>query len=403
MTAPLDGLRVLDLSRVLAGPWCTQLLADLGAEVIKVERPGRGDDTRQWGPHWLANADGSAGSESSYYLSANRNKSSVTVDLSSAAGQDIVTDLARSSDVLVENFKVGGLVDKGLDYETLSAINPRLVYASITGFGQSGPRASDPGYDYLAQALSGFMSVTGDPEGSPVRAGVAVSDLSTGMYTTVAILAALLRRGVSGVGQYIDVALLDTQTAMLANQASSFLVGGVAPGRSGDSHPSLAPYQMFNAADGTFIIACGNDAQFVTLCTVIGRAELAEDERFVQNPGRVKHRLELVDELNAALRLQDRAHWLDALPKAGVPAGSVNTIADAFAEPQLQHRGARIDLPHPTAGTAPGVANPIKFSESPVEYRSAPPLLGQHTDEVLANVLGFDADRIAALRADNVI
>lgn len=403
MTAPLDGLRVLDLSRVLAGPWCTQLLADLGADVIKVERPGRGDDTRQWGPHWLANADGSAGTESSYYLSANRNKRSVTIDLSSAAGQEIVTDLARTSDVLVENFKVGGLVDKGLDYQTLSEINPRLVYASITGFGQSGPRASDPGYDYLAQALSGFMSVTGDPEGPPVRAGVAVSDLSTGMYTTVAVLAALLRRGISGVGQHIDVALLDTQTAMLANQASSFLVGGVAPGRSGDSHPSLAPYQMFEAADETFIIACGNDSQFRTLCTVVGRPELADDERFAKNPGRVANRLLLADELNSALRLQNRAHWLEALPKAGVPAGSVNSIADAFDEPQLQHRGVRLDLPHATAGTAPGVANPIKFSESPVEYRTGPPLLGQHTDEVLAEVLGLDEERIASLKADGTI
>lgn len=403
MTAPLEGLRVLDLSRVLAGPWCTQLLADLGAEVIKIERPGRGDDTRQWGPHWLPNADGSEGTESSYYLSANRNKSSVTVDLSSAEGQAIVTDLARTSDVLVENFKVGGLVDKGLDYETLRGVNPRLVYASITGFGQSGPRAFDPGYDYLAQALSGFMSVTGSPDGPPVRAGVAVSDLSTGMYTTVAILAALLRRGISGVGQHIDVALLDTQTAMLANQASSFLVGGVAPGRSGDSHPSLAPYQMFEAADDTFIIACGNDGQFRTLCAVVGRPELADDERFARNPGRVANRPQLADELNAALRTKERAHWLEALPKAGVPAGSVNSVADAFDEPQLQHRGVRIDLPHPTAGSAPGVANPIKFSESPVEYRSAPPTLGQHTDEVLANVLGFDEDRLAALRADQVI
>jgi len=403
VTAPLDGLRVLDLSRVLAGPWCTQLLADLGAEVIKIERPGRGDDTRQWGPHWLPNADGSAGTESSYYLSANRNKSSVTVDLSSKAGQKIVTDLARSSDVLVENFKVGGLIDKGLDYDTVREVNPRLVYASITGFGQSGPRASDPGYDYLAQALSGFMSVTGSPDGPPVRAGVAVSDLSTGMYTTVAVLAALLRRGISGVGQHIDVALLDTQTAMLANQASSFLIGGVSPGRSGDSHPSLAPYQMFDASDGTFIVACGNDAQFATLCSVVGRPDLADDERFSRNPGRVANRRQLADELNAALCTRDRAHWLDVLPKAGVPAGSVNTIADAFDEPQLQHRGVRIDLPHPTAGTVPGVANPIKFSESPVEYRSAPPLLGQHTDDVLANVLGFDADRIASLRADGVI
>lgn len=403
MTAPLDGLRILDLSRVLAGPWCTQLLADLGADVIKVERPGRGDDTRQWGPHWLANADGTPGTESSYYLSANRNKRSVTVDLSDPAGQALITDLARNSDVFVENFKVGGLVDKGLDYETLRAVNPRLIYASVTGFGQDGPRASDPGYDYLAQALSGFMSVTGDADGPPVRAGVAVSDLSTGMYTTVAILAALLRRSVSGVGQYIDVALLDTQTAMLANQASSFLVGGVAPGRSGDWHPSLAPYQMFEAADGTFIIACGNDAQFRTLCATIGRPELADDERFAVNPARVRHRGELADALNEALRQRDRAHWLAVLPEAGVPAGSVNTIADAFAEPQLLHRGVRVDLPHPTAGSAPGVANPIKFSESPVEYRSAPPLLGQHTDEVLGSVLGLSEQEIEALRRDKVI
>ncbi len=402
MTAALAGLRVLDLSRVLAGPWCTQLLADLGADVIKIERPGKGDDTRQWGPHWLANEDGTPGTESSYYLATNRNKRSVTVDLASEQGQAIVTDLARHSDVLVENFKVGGLVGKGLDYETLRAINPRLVYASITGFGQDGPRASEPGYDYLAQALSGFMSVTGFADGPPTKAGVAVSDLSTGMYTTVAVLAALLRRAVSGEGQHIDVALLDSQTAMLANQATSFLVGGVAPQRSGDWHPSLAPYQTFDAADATFIIACGNDAQFRTLCAVIGRPELADDARFADNPSRVKHRPELVGELTSALRRHTRAHWLIELPKAGVPAGSVNTVAEAFDEPQLRHRGVRLDLPHPTAGTAPGVANPIKFSESPVEYRSAPPLLGQHTDEVLAEVLGFDAARLEQLRLDGV-
>jgi crotonobetainyl-CoA:carnitine CoA-transferase CaiB-like acyl-CoA transferase len=403
VTAPLAGLRVLDLSRVLAGPWCTQLLADLGADVIKIERPGKGDDTRQWGPHWLANADGTPGTESSYYLATNRNKRSVTVDLSSDQGQAIVTDLARQSDVLVENFKVGGLMTMGLDYPTLRAINPRLVYASITGFGQDGPRASQPGYDYLAQALSGFMSVTGFADGPPTKAGVAVSDLSTGMYTTVAVLAALLRRAVSGEGQHIDVALLDSQTAMLANQATSFLVGGVSPQRSGDWHPSLAPYQTFDAADATFIIACGNDSQFRTLCSVIGRPELADDERFADNPSRVKHRPELVGELTSALRMHTRAHWLTALPKAGVPAGSVNTVAEAFDEPQLQHRGVRLDLPHPTAGTAPGVANPIKFSESPVEYRSAPPLLGQHTDDVLAEVLGFDSAQLEQLRIDGVI
>ncbi len=403
MTGALSGVRVLDLSRVLAGPWCTQLLADLGADVIKVERPGLGDDTRHWGPHWLANADGSEGTESSYYLAANRNKRSITVDLGSDSGRRIIVDLARQSDVLVENFKVGALAAKGLDFETLQQVNPRLIYASITGFGQDGPRASEPGYDYLAQALSGFMSVTGSPDGPPTRAGVAVSDLSTGMYAAVGVLAALLRRSVSGVGQYIDVALLDSQTAMLANQATSFLVGGVSPERSGEWHPSLAPYQTFDAADGSFIIACGNDGQFRTLCSVIGRPDLADDPRFSANPGRVKHRPELVGVLTEALRTRTRAHWLAELPRAGVPAGSVNTIEEAFDEPQLLHRGARIDLPHPTAGSAPGVANPLRLSESPVDYRLAPPLLGQHTLEVLTEVLGMDDDTIDELRINGVI
>jgi len=351
----------------------------------------------------LANADGSPGSESSYYLAANRNKRSVTVDIGAAEGQEIVADLAATSDVLVENFKVGGLVSKGLDYDSLRVRNPRLVYASITGFGQSGPRASEPGYDYLAQALSGLMSVTGDPDGPPVRAGVAVSDLSTGMYCTVAVLAGLLRRAVSGEGQHIDVALLDTQTAMLANQATSFLVSGISPQRSGPWHPSLAPYQSFDAADGSFIIACGNNAQFKTLCELIGNAALADDPRFGENPARVKYRAELVGELTTLLRARPRSHWLEVLPAAGVPAGSVNTVAEAFAEPQLLHRGVRVDLAHPTAGTVPGVANPIRLSESPVQYRSAPPLLGQHTDEVLAERLELDYARLGQLRSDGVI
>lgn len=407
MTGALEGVRVLDLSRVLAGPWCTQLLADLGADVIKVERPGVGDDTRQWGPHWLPNEDGTPGTESSYYLAANRGKRSITVDLSSAEGRQIVRDLATTSDVLVENFKVGGLAAMGLDYASLRPLNPRLVYASITGFGQDGPRASQPGYDYLAQALSGFMSVTGpadgEPGAGPTRAGVAVSDLSTGMYATVAVLAALLRRGVSGEGQYIDVALLDSQTAMLANQALSFLVGGVAPKRSGVWHPSLAPYQTFDAADGTFIIAVGNNGQFATLCAAIDRPELAADERFATNPARVANRVELVDLLNDRLATKPKQHWLAELPAVGVPAAAVNDVAEVFEEPQIKHRGVRIDLPHATAGTAPGVANPIKFSESPIEYREAPPLLGQHTDEVLAELLGYDADRIAELRASGAV
>ncbi len=407
MPGALDGVRVLDLSRVLAGPWCTQLLADLGADVIKVERPGVGDDTRQWGPHWLPDADGSPGTESSYYLAANRGKRSITADLSHPEGRAIVRTLALQSDVLVENFKVGGLAAKGLADADLRPDNPGLVYVSITGFGQTGPRAGEPGYDYLAQALSGFMSVTGpadgEPGAGPTRAGVAVSDLSTGMYATVAVLAALLRRSVSGVGQYIDLALLDAQTAMLANQATSFLVGGVSPTRTGVWHPSLAPYQTFDGSDGTFIVAVGNDAQFRTLCGVIGQPELAVDPRFATNPDRVRRRAELASLLQEAFSARPVSHWLEWLPAAGVPAARVNSVAEAFAEPQLQHREARIDLEHPTAGTAPGVANPIKFSESPIEYRGAPPLLGQHTDEVLTNVLGFDADRIADLREAGAI
>ncbi len=403
MTGALDGIRVLDLSRVLAGPWCGQLLADLGAEVVKVERPGVGDDTRQWGPHWLRNADGSPGTESSYYLAANRGKQSITIDLGSSEGQNIVRGLAADSDVVLENFKVGDLARKGLGYEDLKVLNSGLIYASITGFGQTGPRAAEPGYDYLAQALSGVMSVTGSADGPPTRAGIAISDLSTGMYATVAVLAALFRRSVTGRGQYIDVALLDSQTAMLANQATSFLIGGVAPGRTGEWHPSLVPYQSFDASDGSFIIAVGNDRQFATLCQTINRPDLIDDERFVINAARVAHRELLVAELNAALVQKPKQHWLTVLPAAGVPSASVNTVADVFDEPQLQHRGGRIDLPHTTAGTAPGVANPIKMSETPIEYRNAPPLLGEHTDEVLLKRLGYDAARIEALRADGII
>jgi crotonobetainyl-CoA:carnitine CoA-transferase CaiB-like acyl-CoA transferase len=304
---------------------------------------------------------------------------------------------------VIENFKVGDLARRGLGYEDLRAINPGLVYASITGFGQTGPRASEPGYDYLAQALSGFMSVTGSPDGEPTRAGVAVSDLSTGMYATVAILAALFRRSVTGEGQYIDVALLDSQTAMLANQATSFLVSGVAPERTGDWHPSLAPYQIFDAADGPFIIAVGNDSQFAVLCDVIGRNDLIADERFVDNRARVANRATLAERIQQQVGARPKEHWLGVLPARGVPSAAVNTVAEVFDEPQLRHRGGRIDLPHPTAGTAPGVANPIKFSATPIEYRNGPPLLGQHTDEVLAERLGLDDDEIARLHADGTV
>jgi len=407
MTKPLDGIRVLDLSRILAGPWSAQLLADLGADVIKVERPGTGDDTRQWGPPFLMDADGNETGESSYYLAANRGKRSITLNLASEEGRNIVRQLAASSDVLVENFKVGDLASKGLGYDDLRKDNPGLIYLSITGFGQNGPRASQPGYDYLAQSMGGLMSITGradDEDGAgPMRTGVAVADLSTAMYGTVGVLSAIIHRSNTGVGQHIDMALLDTQVTMLANQALYYLVGGTPPARSGGWHPSLAPYQPFASADEPFIVACGNDGQFVTLCTFIGRAELATDPRFVTNPDRNAHRQELAAELEAEFVKQPRAYWLDELPKQGVPCSAVNSIADVFEEPQVIARNMRIEVPNAAAGTAPGVANPIKFSETPLDYPVGPPTLGEHTDEVLSERLDLDADAIADLRARNVV
>ncbi len=404
---PLARVRVLDLSRILAGPWCTQLLGDLGAEVIKIERPGTGDDTRQWGPPWLQDTNGQPTAESSYYLSANRGKKSVTVDIGSDEGRQIILDLAAVSDVVVENFKVGTMAAKGLGFDDLRAVNPGIVMASVTGFGQTGPMAHQPGYDYLAQALSGFMSVTGpadgEPGAGPTRAGVAVADLATGMYTTVGVLGALIHRGATGQGQHIDVALLDSQTAMLANTALWYLVGGVTPGRTGTWHASLAPYQVFEAADGPFIIACGNDGQFRNLCEALDRHEMANDPRFLTNPDRNQNRAILAAELQIELIKSSKAHWISTLTSAGVPATSVNTIEEAFAEPQIQHRKMRIDLPHASAGSAPGVANPIKYSETPLSYTTAPPLLGQHTTEVLSETLGLDASQIEELRRSGSI
>lgn len=407
MTRPLEGIRVLDLSRILAGPWCAQLLADLGADVIKVERPGRGDDTRSWGPPFVRHDDGSPTTESSYYLAANRGKRSLTLDISSPAGREIVEDLARHSDVLIENFKVGDLTSKGLGYEQLRELNPGLIYVSITGFGQTGPRASQPGYDYLAQALGGLMSITGRADGEegagPMRAGIAVADLSTAMYSAVGILSALIHRGATGIGQYIDMALLDCQVTMLANQALYHLVGGEPPGRSGAWHPSLAPYQPFDASDAPFIIACGNDSQFTSLCNFVGLPELPTDDRFSTNPARNVHRVELAELLQSELGKQPRSHWLQELPKQGVPSASVNSIADVFDEPQVVARNMQIEVSNAAVGTVPGVANPIKFSETPIEYPAGPPTLGEHTDNVLRDVLGFDDDGIARLRADGVI
>ena len=394
----LAGVRVLDLTRVLAGPWCTQVLADLGADVIKVERPGNGDDTRGWGPPFLRDADGNDTTESAYYLCANRNKRSITVDIATGEGQAVIRRLAMESDVLVENFKVGDMARYRLDAATLHAANPRLVYCSITGFGQDGPYAQRAGYDFAVQGLGGLMSITGAADGEPQKVGVAVADLFTGMYATVAILAALRHRDATGEGQVIDMALLDAQVAMLANLGSHYLVGGDMPPRQGNAHANIVPYQVFAVADGHIIVAVGNDRQFARLCQLLGESALADDERFATNAGRVRHRDVLVPMLQSAFVSRDRQTWLTVLEAAGIPSGPVNDIADVFADPQVRARGMVEHVAHPEAGTVPLVASPLKLSATPVDLRHAPPLLGQHTDGVLREA-GYDDAEIAALRA----
>ena len=409
--AALAGVRVLDLSRVLAGPWCTQTLADLGADVIKVERPPSaghpgGDDTRGWGPPYLKDAQGQDTSEAAYYLGANRNKRSVTIDLAQPAGQALVRQLAVRSDVLVENFKVGDMARYGLDAKALCAANPRLVYCSITGFGQTGPYRERAGYDYAVQGLGGLMSVTGErddlPGGGPQKVGVAVADLFTGMYATVAILAALRHRDATGQGQVVDMALLDTQVAMLANLGANYLVSGRAPQRMGNAHQNIVPYQVFEVADGHVILAVGNDAQFARFCSVAGCADLALDPRFTTNRLRVQHRAELVPLLAARLRLRPRADWLAALEAATVPCGAINDLDEVFADPQVQARGMQQAMPHPLSERLSLVASPMKLSATPVQLRRPPPLLGQHTEEVLGE-LGITAAERQALRALGVI
>lgn len=403
----LSGIRVLDLSRILAGPWATQLLADLGAEVIKIERPGSGDDTRRWGPPYLKDAVGAPTGESAYYLGANRGKRSVAIDFAHPEGAALVRRLAAESHVLVENFKVGGLAAFGLDYASLHALNPALVYCSITGYGQTGPYAGRAGYDAAIQAQGGLMSLTGAPDdasgGGPQKVGIAVADLMAGMYASVGILAALRHAEATGEGQHIDLALLDTQVGWLANQAMNYLVGGELPTRRGTAHPNIVPYQAMPTADGHFMLAVGNDAQFQRMCEVLDASELARDPCYASNAERVAHRDTLIADLSDRFRTQPSAHWLQQLETAGVPCGPVNRLDQVFADPQVQARGMLIDLPHPLANQVPLVANPLRLSATPVVYERAPPLLGADTWTVLGDRLEISDVELRRLEVLGVV
>jgi formyl-CoA transferase len=407
MPGPLSGIKVLDLSRILAGPWSTQLLSDLGADVMKIERPGTGDDTRGWGPPFLKRDDGSLTNESAYFLSANRGKRSITVDISSRDGQEIIRDLARNADVFVENYKVGDMSRYGLDYASLAAINPGLVYCSITGFGQTGPYKHRAGYDFVIQAMGGLMSITGERDGQSgggaQKCGVPIADLMTGMYATVGIVSALFERASSGKGQYIDMSLLDTQVAWLANQGSNYLVSGNTPKRWGNAHPNLSPYQSFAASNGELIVAVGNDRQFAALCRVLGHEELASDERYCTNARRLENRDALVPALSASFMTRTKEQWLMDLEQGGVPCGPIQTIPEALSDEHVMARGMRFSLPHSSGASTPQIANPIKFSRSRIDYRRAPPALGEHTEEVLAEELGWSSAMISASRDQGII
>jgi glutaryl-CoA transferase len=407
MAGPLSHIRVLDLSRVLAGPWASQNMADLGAEVIKIERPGTGDDSRAFGPPWVKDGAGRDTKDSAYYTSANRGKKSVTLNIAVPEGQAIARELAKSADVLIENYKYGDLARYGLGYDQLRDLNPRLIYCSVTGFGHTGPYRERPGYDFMIQGMGGMMSVTGEPDdapgGGPQRAGVPIADIITGMYASIAICAALANRERSGKGQHLDLALLDSQIALLAYQNTNYFATGVPPRRIGNLHPNIVPYQPFRAADGDVILACGNDNLYRKFCEAAGCPELANDPRFATNGKRVENRAELTRLLAAVFRKRTKREWLELLETAGVPNGPINDVAQVFEEPQVKARGVRINLQHSAGAKLPLVASPMRFSATPLEYRLAPPLLGEHTEEVLRGVLGKSDGEIARLRAAKVI
>ncbi len=407
MAGPLSHIRVLDLSRVLAGPWAGQNMADLGAEVIKVERPKTGDDSRAYGPPWMKDEQGKETSEAAYFMAANRGKKSITVNLTHPEGQALIRELAIKCDVLIENYKVGDLDRYGLGYKDLSKLNPGLIYCSVTGFGQTGPFREKPGYDFMAQGMAGLMSVTGipdgEPGGGPMRVGVPVIDIFTGMYATIGINAALANRAVTGLGQHVDVALLDSCIALLANQGMTYLSTGESPQRLGNTHPSIVPYQVFPTSDGSVILACGNDNLFAKFCAAAHREDLPQDERFTKNANRVKHRATLVPVLEDIFKQRSTEDWVNALETAGVPCGPINTVAQAFANPQVQSRGMQIQLPHPLAGQVPLMGSPMKFSGTPIEHKLPPPVLGQHAEEILEQVLGMAPEAREKLRASGAM
>lgn len=401
----LQGIKVLDLSRVLAGPWCSQILADLGADVIKVERPRYGDDTRTWGPPWMPDNQGNQTRESGYFQCANRNKRSIAIDITHPQGQALIHEIAKDVDVVVENYKVGSLKKYGLDYDSLRQINPRLVYCSITGFGQDGPRADEPGYDFIIQGMSGLMSVTGEADdvagGGPQKVGVALVDIQTGLYATIAIQAALLARSHTQQGQHIDISLLDVQVATLANQGMNYLSSGNVPKRMGNKHPNIVPYQTFKAKDKSFIIACGNDKQFVDLCLAVGLPKLVSTDKYLKNQDRVKHRDELIEQLSAHFLTQNAKHWVDRIHAAKVPVGLINNIKEALNEPQIHHRGIVVNIPHNLNKDFKTIGSPIRLSDTPVTYHLAPPQLGEHTFEVLASFC--NQDQLHSLQEQGII